>query len=937
MIQSYGTTTYVTFKVSGLASIPTPLNINDTSILLGKTTILSNLTISDMANTILNTTTNKSSLYVSGNTILNESTTVSSTLNVLNDLSTSNVSILGTSNLNGPTTVSSTLNVLNNLSTSNVSILGTSNLNGPTTVSSTLNVLNNLSTSNVSILGTSNLNGPTTVSSTLNVLNNMTVSGRSNLNGPITVSSTLNVLNNMTVSGTSNLNGPTTVSSTLNVLNNLSTSNVSILGTSNLNGPTTVSSTLNVLNNLSTSNVSILGTSNLNGPTTVSSTLNVLNNITVSGTANLNGPLNINSTSKSTITGSLDINGDLNILGSTTYINTETVNIKDNLILINSNQNTIPSLLLQGGIEVERGPLDNYRFVFVEQDESFKVGVYNTSITDLQSVATRENVPITNGIPYWNSSQSRFDTTNNIICDMTTNKIIVSSINSIGSSNLNGGLTVSGSTNLLSSTTFLSTLNVSGLTTHNGATTFLSTLNVSGLTTYNGATTFLSTLNISGRTTYNGATTFLSTLNISGLTTHNGATTFLSTLNISGLTTYNGATTFLSTLNVSGSTMLNDLTLSNKYISSSLNNSYSLLLNNSLLTITQPYYISNIGTSETFMIDLDLCVVDGNSGDPQYYTNVKCGCFGVYLQTSRPTSFNILSRLDSSTTYKPDFLVTVDDTNINIYINLVTQLASGGGSTANVNYSICTVNNNAYNISYGPNTSVMSSNTITPLTINNGNYNVNNLAINNLNVSGSSYFSGWTGFNKTTPFSNANLVNIKPNGTFVDCLGLGTVADVNNIVNFYNASDAFRGRITGDGASAIRYETSSDKRLKKDIINMEMMIPKIKQLRPVQYTWKADNLKADGFIAQEVHKVFPSFIVKQLCEKCKDVNDIYSGKLCSCIDWENPLKNDGNMDTYCLDYSKFTPYLTKALQEIINIVEQQQTEIDNIKKYINYQ
>ena len=645
MISSQGTTTFVTFKVSGLSSMPSPININNTSILLGKTTILTNLTLADNSTTILNNTTNKGSLYISGPTRLNGPTTILSSLNIsgttsLNGpttiLSTLKINdsliVSGPTSLNGPTTVSSSLDILgnlnisNSLSTSNIISLGTTNLNGPTTVASSLDILGNLNISNITSLGTTSLNGPTTIGSSLDILGNLNISnitslGTTNLNGPTTILSSLDILGNLNISnmtslGTTSLNGPTTILSTLNILGNLNTSNMTSLGTTSLNGPTTILSTLNISGNLSTFNMTSLGTTSLNGPTTVLSSLNIsgatslngpttiLSFLNISGITNLNGPLNINSISKSTILGSLDIGGDLNILGSTTYLNTETVNIKDNLILINSNQTETPSPLLQGGIEVERGPLNNYRFVFVESDESFKIGVYNTSVSELQSVATRENVPILAGIPYWNSSQSRFDTNSNITFDNQNNNVILSSLtvsgqtnllstlntsalNVTGTSNLNGGITVSGPTNLLSGLN-ISTLTVTGITNLNGGLTIsgttnllsglnMATINVTGVSNLNGGvnisgtTNILSGLNIStlnvtgssnlnGGVTVSGVTRLLSSVSITGSTNMYGGlsvtgTTNLSNgVNITGTTVISGNTTIYNNISISETT-----------------------------------------------------------------------------------------------------------------------------------------------------------------------------------------------------------------------------------------------------------------------------------------------------------------------------------------------------------------------------------------------
>jgi hypothetical protein len=54
--------------------------------------------------------------------------------------------------------------------------------------------------------------------------------------------------------------------------------------------------------------------------------------------------------------------------------------------LINSNQTGIPSSLLVSGLEIERGDLTNYQFVFVEDTDDFRVG----QVGDLQPVLTRD-------------------------------------------------------------------------------------------------------------------------------------------------------------------------------------------------------------------------------------------------------------------------------------------------------------------------------------------------------------------------------------------------------------------------------------------------------------------------------------------------------------------------------------------------------------------
>jgi hypothetical protein len=164
-------------------------------------------------------------------------------------------------------------------------------------------------------------------------------------------------------------------------------------------------------------------------------------------------------------------------------------------------------------------------------------------------------------------------------------------------------------------------------------------------------------------------------------------------------------------------------------------------------------------------------------------------------------------------------------------------------------------------------------------------------------------------------------------------------SDGNNLMNFSNASGtSMKGYIASSNSTSIAYNSSSDRRLKTNIKPMSSMINKIKQLNPAHFTWITDGIKDDGFIAQEVHKIFPNFIgtVNAYCDTCNCCrNDIYDGKLCECCDWENPVnKDNGNMYIHSLDYGKFTPYLTKGLQEVIEITENQQTTIETQKQEI---
>jgi hypothetical protein len=169
-------------------------------------------------------------------------------------------------------------------------------------------------------------------------------------------------------------------------------------------------------------------------------------------------------------------------------------------------------------------------------------------------------------------------------------------------------------------------------------------------------------------------------------------------------------------------------------------------------------------------------------------------------------------------------------------------------------------------------------------------------------------------------------------------VGYCTQNDSNWILVFYNASrNGSKGKIRGNGSSnGVIYDTSSDRRLKENITPMPNMLEKIKQLEPVYYTWKSDGNKGDGFIAQDVHKIFPQMRDYNCWDKCKcgmTFNDAWDGKTCMCegCDVENPKQSTNGIDyIFGLDYGKFTPYIIKAMQEQQEIIESQDTKINQL-------
>ena len=107
-----------------------------------------------------------------------------------------------------------------------------------------------------------------------------------------------------------------------------------------------------------------------------------------------------------TLYGDFTVYGTTVMQGSTITVDAETVLIKDNIIQLNSNAPNVHVAFLQSGICVNRYEKPSYYFMFDESETSFCIGEINS----LQRVATREDQPLSQGIPYWNANTFRFDT-----------------------------------------------------------------------------------------------------------------------------------------------------------------------------------------------------------------------------------------------------------------------------------------------------------------------------------------------------------------------------------------------------------------------------------------------------------------------------------------------------------------------------------------------
>jgi intracellular sulfur oxidation DsrE/DsrF family protein len=129
-------------------------------------------------------------------------------------------------------------------------------------------------------------------------------------------------------------------------------------------------------------------------------------------------------------------------------------------------------------------------------------------------------------------------------------------------------------------------------------------------------------------------------------------------------------------------------------------------------------------------------------------------------------------------------------------------------------------------------------------------------------------------------------------------LGVTTAASGNTqAVRFAYGTTAV-GSITLTG-SATSYNTASDYRLKEDVQPMVGASDRLMALKPVNFAWKVDGSRVDGFLAHEAQEVVPEAVTGE-----KDAVD-----------------KDGKPQYQGIDQSKIVPLLVAALQEALTKIE----------------
>ena len=153
------------------------------------------------------------------------------------------------------------------------------------------------------------------------------------------------------------------------------------------------------------------------------------------------------------------------------------------------------------------------------------------------------------------------------------------------------------------------------------------------------------------------------------------------------------------------------------------------------------------------------------------------------------------------------------------------------------------------------------------------------------------------------PAAGSDGIRLETNGTFKQsCTGTGE----RNVFEFKNANGNV-GKIVTQNSNTT-YSTSSDYRLKENVVAMSDGITRLKQLKPSKFNFIGkEDLTLDGFLAHEIQSIVPEAVSGQ----------------------KDDVKEDGSIDPQSVDYGRITPLLTAALQEAITEIESLKARLDS--------
>ena len=148
------------------------------------------------------------------------------------------------------------------------------------------------------------------------------------------------------------------------------------------------------------------------------------------------------------------------------------------------------------------------------------------------------------------------------------------------------------------------------------------------------------------------------------------------------------------------------------------------------------------------------------------------------------------------------------------------------------------------------------------------------------------------------------------------------------------------GQIAQNGTTAVSYLTSSDYRLKENVVTDWDATSRLKQLKPSRFNFIGEpKVTVDGFLAHEVSDIVPEAISGEK-DETEDIGTI-KDEDGNVIDTDAPKAKAKEKETWTktgtknayqgIDQSKLVPLLTKTLQEALTRIDTLEAEVKALK------
>tara|TARA_R110002096_G_scaffold162719_1_gene329935 strand:- start:48 stop:689 length:642 start_codon:yes stop_codon:yes gene_type:complete len=141
----------------------------------------------------------------------------------------------------------------------------------------------------------------------------------------------------------------------------------------------------------------------------------------------------------------------------------------------------------------------------------------------------------------------------------------------------------------------------------------------------------------------------------------------------------------------------------------------------------------------------------------------------------------------------------------------------------------------------------------------------------------------------------ATINNSTASIVYIQTPGDAAIQDGFKMVTFADQDTVLGSISTAATSTNVAYNTSSDERLKENIVDAGSQLDTLLAVKVREYDWKKNGFHSTGFIAQELHEHIPEAV---------------------SVGLEDPTQ-----DPWSVDYGRLTPFIIKAMQEQQTFIE----------------